>query len=83
METQPINGNPYVEPTKNVKLNSKGNDVRWVQFSLNRLGYKLVVDGKAGNLTIGAVMDFQKKHGLVADGICGERTRAALKQTIP
>lgn len=78
---QPDNGNPYKEPTKNVRLNSKGNDVRWVQFQLNRLGYKLVVDGVAGNLTIGAVMDFQMKHDLVADGIVGPATRAVLKQT--
>jgi len=77
---KPVNGNPYSEPTKNVRLNSKGNDVRWVQFQLNRLGYKLVVDGVAGNLTIGAVMDFQKKHGLDPDGIVGPKTRVALKQ---
>lgn len=78
---QIINVNPYTEPTKNVKLNSKGNDVRWVQFSLNRLGYKLVVDGKCGAITVGAIMDFQKKHGLVPDGICGIDTRTRLKQT--
>lgn len=78
-EEQPDNGNPYNEPTKNVKLNSKGNDVRWCQFQLNRFGYKLVVDGIAGLITVGAIMDFQKKHGLVPDGICGPDTRARLK----
>ena len=71
-------GNPYPEPTKNIRLNSKGNDVRWLQYELNRQGYKLIVDGYAGNLTIGAVMDFQRKNGLTVDGICGEKTRAAL-----
>lgn len=76
---EPVNGNPYQEPTKNVRLNSKGNDVRWLQFELNRRGYKLIVDGIAWNMTIGAVMDFQKKAGLVPDGICGPLTRAALK----
>lgn len=79
---QPDNGNPYAEPTKNVKLNSKGNDVRWLQFSLNRLGYKLVVDGKCGAITAGAIMDFQKKHGLIPDGVCGGATRARLKHTL-
>lgn len=72
-------GNPYPEPTKNVKLNSKGNDVRWLQYELNQHGYKLIVDGIAGNLTIGALMDYQKKTNLVPDGICGPLTRAALK----
>ena len=75
----PKTGNPYVEPTKNVRKNSKGNDVRWLQYELNRHGYKLIVDGVAGNLTIGAVLDFQRKHPpLAVDGICGEKTRAAL-----
>lgn len=82
MEIQPVNGNPYAEPAKNIKLNSKGNDVRWLQFSLNRLGYKLVVDGKCGPITTGAIMDFQKKHGLIPDGVCGPDTRARLKKTI-
>jgi hypothetical protein len=76
----PKTGNPYPEPTKAVKMNSKGNDVRWVQYELNRHGYKLIVDGIAKNLTIGAILDFQKKHPpLVVDGICGTLTRAALK----
>lgn len=77
-DTMPATGNPYSEPIKNVRLNSKGNDVRWVQYELNRHGYKLIVDGMAGNLTIGALVDFQKKHGLTADGICGPATRAAI-----
>lgn len=72
-------GNPYPEPTKSVKLNSKGNDVRWLQYNLNQHGYKLIVDGVAGNLTIGALMDYQKKNNLVVDGVCGTLTKAALK----
>lgn len=76
----PKTGNPYTEPVKNIRLNSKGNDVRWLQYELNQRGYKLIVDGIAGNLTIGAVMDFQKKHGLKPDGICGILTRTALRE---
>ena len=75
----PKTGNPYPEPTKAVKMNSKGNDVRWLQYELNTKGYKLIVDGIAGNMTIGALLDFQKKNNLVVDGICGTLTRAALK----
>ena len=76
----PKNGNPYKEPTKNIRQNSKGNDVRWLQYELNQRGYRLIVDGIAGNLTIGAVMDFQKKSGLYIDGICGAKTRQKLKE---
>lgn len=78
-ETQPINHNPYPEPTKNVRLNSRGNDVRYLQYELNQRGYKLKVDGIAGQLTIGALIDYQKKAGLNPDGICGSLTRASLK----
>lgn len=75
----PATGNPYPVPTKNVKLNSKGNDVRWLQYALNQKGgYKLIVDGVAGNLTIGALMDWQKKNNLEPDGICGPKTRQTL-----
>lgn len=80
-DTAPATGNPYKEPTKNVRLNSKGNDVRWLQYALNsKGGYKLIVDGVAGNLTIGAVMDWQKKHGLIVDGVVGPKTRKSLME---
>ena len=77
------NRNPYNEPTKAVRLNSKGNDVRWLQVELNRKGYKLTVNGIADNLTIGALLDFQKKafpnNKDEWDGICGAKTRKALR----
>lgn len=77
--TEKKTGNPYSEPTKNIRLNSKGNDVRWLQVELNRRGYKLIVDGQAGPKTIEALTDFQIHNDLVPDGICGPLTRAALK----
>jgi hypothetical protein len=81
VDTAPPTGNPYMIPTKNVRLNSRGNDVRWLQYALNsKGGYRLIVDGIAGNLTIGAVMDWQKKHGLVVDGIVGPNTRKSLME---
>ena len=75
----PRGGNPYREPTKNVRLNSKGNDVRWLQVELNRYGYKLIVDGIAGTKTIEALKDYQRKHNLIDDGICGPLTRLSFK----
>ena len=77
---RPAIGNPYQEPTKNVRLNTRGNDARWLQYELNRVGgYKLIVDGIAGQLTITCLRNFQKTHGLVDDGICGSLTRQKLK----
>lgn len=72
--------NPYPVPILNIKLNSKGDEVRWLQYQLNaKGGYNLKVDGIAGNLTIGAVMDWQKKNDLIVDGIAGAMTIGSLK----
>lgn len=81
--SEPINGNPYKEPTKNIRLNTRGNDARWLQYELNRRGYKLIVDGHAGEKTIGALVDFQTKafpnQPSEWDGIAGKKTREKLK----
>ena len=71
-------GNPYPVPTVNIKLNSRGNAVRWLQVCLNRHGYGLIVDGIAGEKTISALKDYQSKHSLMPDGICGALTRQTL-----
>lgn len=77
-----VNPNPYIEPTKNVRLNSKGNDARWLQFELNRRGYHLIVDGIAREKTISVLKDFQKlafpNEPKEWDGICGVKTREKL-----
>ncbi|WP_419763360.1 peptidoglycan-binding domain-containing protein [Enterobacter mori] len=39
-------------------------------------------DGVAGNATIGELTDFQRRHGLDADGKCGSQTWAALDRVI-
>lgn len=77
-DTHPATGNPYPEPTKNIRYNSKGNDARWLQSELNRYGYKLIVDGIIGQKSIDALKDFQQGHGLEPDGICGAKTKQAL-----
>lgn len=74
--------NPYATPTVNVKKGSKGNNVKWVQWELKRLGYdlgKYGIDGDFGTATDKAVRAFQKKKKLTVDGIVGKNTRAALK----
>ena len=73
---------PYAQPSKNLRYGAKGNGVKWVQWHLNQYGEKLTVDGAFGVLTKAAVLRFQKKHGLAADGIVGPKTRAALRKAV-
>jgi len=53
--------------------------IKTIQKLLNLLGYKLTVDGIAGYYTINAIYDFQKRYGLVKDGLPGPKTLAKLK----
>lgn len=58
---------------------SRGDTVRLIQQKLKRWGYyNGPVDGIFGAKTTAAVKYFQRKNGLVADGIAGKKTLAAL-----
>ncbi|OGO79196.1 MAG: spore cortex-lytic enzyme [Clostridiales bacterium GWB2_37_7] len=62
-----------------VKYGSRGTEVKTVQTKLKRWGYyKGSVDGIFGWKTRSAVVTFQKKNGLKADGIVGTATSKAL-----
>lgn len=54
-------------------------ETRSLQADLNKLGYKLKVDGIPGDKTKQAVKDFQRKNKLVVDGKAGPATLAAIK----
>jgi len=61
---------------------SQGSTVRTIQTKLKRWGYYAgSVDGIYGSKTVQAVKYFQRQNGLPADGICGEKTLAALGMT--
>ncbi len=64
-----------------VHLGSSGADVTALQKLLNTLGYGLVVDGDFGNGTNSAVINFQSKNGLDADGWVGPLTWSKLGDT--
>ncbi len=49
-----------------------------VQYMLNKLGYSVKADKYFGKDTKDALIDFQKKNGLKADGIAGPSTIEAL-----
>lgn len=52
----------------------KGPSVVLLQNALNLRNYKLVADGRFGSKTESALIDFQRKHGLIPNGIVGKRT---------
>lgn len=61
------------------QLGSRGDNVRTIQTKLKRWGYYSgSVDGVYGKKTADAVRRFQQKNGLTVDGVCGEKTLAAL-----
>lgn len=62
-----------------MKLGSRGSGVKSLQSKLNSLGFNAgVADGIFGTKTRNAVMDFQRKNGLVVDGIVGKATQSKL-----
>jgi peptidoglycan hydrolase-like protein with peptidoglycan-binding domain len=71
---------PFCEPTKTVKRGSCGSGAKWVQWMLNKWHPGLDVDGIFGKASASALVEFQRAHGLVADGLCGVKTRTELKK---
>lgn len=57
-----------------VRYGSTGSAVRQLQSALNQKGYQLSEDGIFGAKTRAAVRDYQKKNGLLLDGIAGSQT---------
>lgn len=64
---------------KTLRYGDKGADVEKLQRRLNELGYNCGdPDGKFGNKTRNALIDFQDDYGLTPDGVCGAKTWEAL-----
>lgn len=55
-----------------------GSNVTQLQRLLNTAGFKIAADGWFGESTEQALIAFQRRTGLVADGIAGPKTLAAL-----
>lgn len=72
------------EESKNYMLyiGSTGNAVRALQEKLVKLGYQIATDGIYGNMTKSAVLEYQKKNGLDADGIAGTLTQKSIADAV-
>lgn len=70
---QPLGSPPLL------RRGDRGKDVSALQQKLNTHGYGLVVDGDFGRQTEQAVVAFQRRSGLVVDGIAGPKTFALLQ----
>lgn len=80
LDNGPKAGGKADDPT--VRLGSEGPAVTKMQNALIKKGYMIPATGKADELTIGALIDFQKKSfpndPKEWDGICGPKTWAKL-----
>ncbi len=70
---------PLIGGARVLKRGSAGYDVRVLQLALAELGYSIGgVDGSFGPKTERTVVSFQRKLGLVADGVVGRTTKTAI-----
>lgn len=70
------NDTPSISTSSILKMGSNGSAVKTLQKNLNTLiKAKLTVDGEFGTATYNAVIKFQTKYKLTADGVVGENTR--------
>lgn len=80
-EAAPVLEKAYALGERTLRNGMEGDDVKELQTLLIQMDYDLGkwgADGDFGDLTEMAVRDFQKKNGLEADGVMGEKTVAAL-----
>jgi len=69
----------YSEVQALSKYGSRGSEVTQIQTKLKRWGYYTGnIDGIYGTQTLNAVKYFQRKNGLVVDGIAGKNTLEAM-----
>jgi len=76
--TTPVKYVAATSVTRLLRFNSMGSEVKLLQTTINTKGYKLVVDGIFGKLTLAAVRNYQSINGLAVDGLVGPLTLAKL-----
>jgi hypothetical protein len=77
------NDTPSISTSSILKMGSNGSAVKTLQKNLNTLiKAKLTVDGEFGTATYNAVIKFQTKYKLTADGIVGENTQKKINSLL-
>lgn len=77
------NDTPSIFASSILKMGSNGSAVKTLQKNLNTLiKAKLTVDGEFGTATYNAVIKFQTKYKLTADGIVGENTQKKINSLL-
>lgn len=77
------NDTPSISTSSILKMGSNGSAVKTLQKNLNALiKAKLTVDGEFGTATYNAVIRFQTKYKLTADGIVGENTQKKINSLL-
>ena len=74
----PYDPSNFPVPTRLLKLGNSGDDVRWVQAVLRKIGENINVTGYFGENTQSKLRWFQSGYGLPATGECDSTTRAYL-----
>jgi lysozyme family protein len=70
---------PVYEPIDTVlRRGMSGEQVKTLQYLLNQAGYEVEIDGDFGRTTERALIRFQRKNRLAADGRAGPKTIEAL-----
>lgn len=75
----------YIVPTKTIffkKPAMKGDDIKWLEAALKKLGYPCKVNGKYTSADNRIVKKYQAAHNLEADGYVGKKTRQQLIQDL-
>lgn len=70
----------YEAPNRVLKEGAKGEDVKWMQWAINRSGASCTVDGSFGPKTKAALKVAQGYWGLAKDGVCGPATQTKIKE---
>ena len=77
-----VDKNPFTEPTRTIRLGSRGEGAKWTQWYLWRFGLidQSGIDGDIGPISDAAIREAQRRLGLKDDGAVGPVTKSVFKK---